>query len=237
MAQKAVRGSQRSIGSIVEFDEAGFKEPFRGATNGASESEARIKEPEIVTGIPTASPDDLIDGGISGDGFSGTRKRRGRPSGSRNAPKQASTQNIAEHLESLLLSVHLMGAAFFNTPELALDPEEALKLSNAIKDVAAYYPVVFDPKKIAIGNLGIVLLTIYGTRGVTIWRRMKSETALKPKQVPTQIRTESSKSPGNPGPSVLNVPSERASQAPNNVPVEFRAHTTVGVNDEHIMDV
>jgi hypothetical protein len=131
-----------------------------------------------------------------------------------------------------------MGAAFFSTPELALDPEEATKLSDAIKNVAQYYPVVFDPKKLAMGNLGIVLLTIYGTRGVALWKKMKQETPSKPKPAPTPIRSESPKSPGTSGPP---APSASAPPPANNrasdVPIDFRVHTTIGVNDEHNFDV
>jgi hypothetical protein len=236
MVKRTVLGSQRTIASIDGFDEP-IESAKRGATIGTIEPATRIEEPQNVAGLPTVEPFDLIDGGISGDGFPSGRKRRGRPVGSRNAPKQASTQNIAEHLESLLLSVHLMGAAFFSTPELALDPEEATKLSDAIKNVAQYYPVVFDPKKLAMGNLGIVLLTIYGTRGVTLWKKMKQETPSKSKPAPTPIRSESPKSPGTSGPPAPSASAPPANNRASDVPIDFRVHTTIGVNDEHNFDV
>jgi hypothetical protein len=238
MAQRTVRGSQRSIASID-----GFAEPIDRAPDGSVEPETGNAEPgrpvETFGGIPAAFPDELIDGGISGDGFpSGRSKRRGRPLGSKNAPKQGA-QNIAEHLESLLLSVHLMGAAFFGTPELALDPEEATKLSDAIKNVAQYYPVVFDPKKLAIANLGIVLMTTYGTRGVAIYKRMRDEEPKKPKPAPTPIRAEQPKpSQGLTGPQAGQPEQMRMAQTqPQQAPLDFRVHTTMGVNDEHISDV
>ena len=120
-------------------------------------------------GFDIISPIDLTGTDDNRGDNSSEPRRRGRPKGSRNTPKTPQG-NLTDHLEDLLLSVHMMGAAFLKVPELELDADEAKRLSDSVKQVAEYYPVVFNPKKLAIANLVITLGTIYGTRAVAIYK-------------------------------------------------------------------
>lgn len=106
----------------------------------------------------------------NGGNTSGT-KRRGRPPGSKNGIRTA-TQTVSpnlENLETLLFSVHVMGAAFLSHPKFALDHEETRRLGSAIRDVAKHYSFGLDPKKMAIANLAACAAGIYGPRVIDMW--------------------------------------------------------------------
>jgi len=115
-----------------------------------------------------------------------------------------------EHIESLLLSVHLMGATILSTPEIALDPSEAKAYADALRKVAEFYPMVVDPKKIAIANLCIVMGGIYGTRAVAIYKKSQ-----QPKKGPASVQpireTQKPEPPKQPAPApaaTIMVPSQ-----------------------------
>lgn len=140
------------------------------------------KEPD--GGIPRITPVAFDAGTFDAGTNSGeppARKRRGRPPGTRNAnatstaaETKASTPDLSD-LKALLLSVHFMGAQLLSAPELEIDADEAKKLSEAIQNVAKYYPMVFDPKKMAIIQLAFVASGIYGTRAIAIYKRKQAE--------------------------------------------------------------
>lgn len=136
----------------------------------------------IVDGFTVYDPG-TIAGGTSGDGGdSGVPRKRGRKPGSKNgsgtgaqrtAAQKAST--AVEGIEKLLLSLHTMAAIGFQTPELAIAPEDAKLLSGAIVDVAEQYSVTVDPKVAAWAKLCMIAGTIYGGRILQIHLRHKSE--------------------------------------------------------------
>jgi hypothetical protein len=161
-------------------------EPSSGLSD---KSEGRKPESPRIAGFDVTSPADFIDGGTGGDGIT-SGKRRGRPRGSKNRTDPATSktpQNIAENLETLLLSVHLMGAAFLKCPELELSQPEAEKLAGAVREVAKHYNVVVNPKTLALIELSTTGAMIYGTRGVAIYKRLTAEA--KPKPVPGRVQT------------------------------------------------
>lgn len=126
--------------------------------------------------IPTINPGEII---IPGDTVSGEPRRRGRKPGSRNKAARPSKENTQD-LTGLLLSIHLMGAAFLKTPELALTPDEAEQLGTAVARVNAEFGVqIMSQKMAAIVNLTIVAGTIYGPRAVTIFHEKKKAKAAK----------------------------------------------------------
>lgn len=126
--------------------------------------------PDTIAGFPVANPADA-DGGPADSG--NAPKRRGRKPGTKNAPKEKAS-NLAG-LESLLLSVHVMGSTLLKIPELAIDQKEAKLLADAIQGVAEHYPMVIDPKYAAIANLVMVGIGIYGTRVFAYSNRIKRE--------------------------------------------------------------
>jgi hypothetical protein len=92
-------------------------------------------------------------------------------------------------LDSLLYSLHLMGAEILSVPELELDKEECKKLGDAIQEVGKHYAMAFDPKHVAILNLCVVMGMIYGTRIAAVRTRTKKNAPAKATpiaQVPKQ---------------------------------------------------
>ena len=146
-----------------------------------------------VAGFEFSSPGDFIDGGTDDSpGIGGEPKRRGRPKGSRNGSKTEvkAAHNLADGLEKLLLSVHAIAGVFLHCPELELDPTEAKILSSSVRDLSKYYNVTLDPKKVAMLEFSTVLASIYGLRGVAIYKRMKNEKTKGPQRVATPIREQ-----------------------------------------------
>jgi len=79
--------------------------------------------------------------------------------------------------------MHVMAAAAFSVPELALAPEEGKALGEAAAAVVAYYDTSFDPKWAAWANLLMVAGGIYGTRVMAIRTRNKADAAARRPQV------------------------------------------------------
>lgn len=164
-----------------------------------SGTQGRVDEPEILRGIDTESPDRIkIDFGGSGGGNSGSGpKRRGRPPGSGRKSATEATAQESLHLASfdlkdILISLHAMGASFFQVAELNLSEIEAQSLADAIAKVAKYHAVNLDPCKFAYINLAMVAGSIYGSRFVEIKRR----NATKPRPAPVPInKTETPSEP------------------------------------------
>ena len=160
------RGSYQATKRTAENDTTyvGDTNESEGTTNSSDE------QYETIAGFTAVNPGDVT--GDSGNGDS--PKRRGRKPGTKNKPKN-STANLTAGLESLLLSVHQIGASFLSMEELALDEKEAKLLADAIQGVAEHYPLTLDPKYLAVGNLVMVGVGIYGTRIFAYRNRMKRE--------------------------------------------------------------
>jgi hypothetical protein len=144
------------------------------------------REDGRIAGFPTVSPFDVTTGGV-GDAASGeSPKRRGRPPGSGRKQREAQVpQNIVRDLESLLLGVFQMGAAFFKVKELELDKSEAERLSASIENFAKHYSVNIDPKKLAAFELTTTGISIFGPRLYVIWKQ-RPERNPEPERVPKQ---------------------------------------------------
>ncbi len=106
------------------------------------------------------------------------RRRRGRPAGSGIGKKKEVLQDL-NSLETILLSIHNMGAAFLDTEELQLEPAEAAEMAAAIERVRRLYPTEFNPKIMAWVNLSIVMGGAYGVRFMAIRARHKRERLAK----------------------------------------------------------
>lgn len=132
-----------------------------------------IGESTIIEGIETADP------GTAETGSTEAPKRRGRPKGSRNASTKA-TSNLAG-LETILLSLHTLGAALFSCPELKWEENEAKEVTKAIANVAQHYPQLeMAPKLVAWINLCLILGAVEGTRILAIGNRLKKERMARP---------------------------------------------------------
>lgn len=147
----------------------------RSTPNDSGSGTGSVIDGEPVT-INTDGSYDKWDG--AGSDGTEPRKRRGRKPGTKNKPKETS-DNLAG-IESILFSIHAMGAAITHTPELALSMEEAHLIADAAQKVAENYPLVVDPKTVAWINLAMVLGTVYGTRIIAIGARHKEERKKRP---------------------------------------------------------
>jgi hypothetical protein len=156
----------------------------------------RVRTTPKIAGFDAADPGDFIDDRTGGDPYAGDAPRkRGRPRGTKNKPREAAQapQNLAANLEKLLLSVHTMGAAFLSCPELELKEDEAKKIAESVRELSKFYPVVIDAKKMAWAEFAMVMATVYGVRGVQIYKRMSKENDLRaggpqgPKVVPPKM--------------------------------------------------
>lgn len=127
-------------------------------------------------GIPTVNPSEV-------SGSSDAPRRRGRQKGSKNrsggtGANQYNTykKQAATDLSGILMSLHMMGAAFLKVPELELDQKEAERLSDAVNRVQAEYNIpILDPKTMAWINLAMVAGGVYGPRIVAHSLRTKRE--------------------------------------------------------------
>jgi hypothetical protein len=178
----------------------GDAKPVSNNGGGATpELPRRDPEPARIAGFETVSPDELR--------FESSEpsRRRGRPRGSKNRDidKAAPTGNLIESLESLLLSVHFMGAKLLDAPEWELDPQEAKMFADSVKKVAEFYPVGLSPKRLAMAEFSIVVATIYGPRIVTTIKKapraaVTSRVASGPQAVPQRQQTaQQAKTAGN----------------------------------------
>jgi hypothetical protein len=198
--------------SITSIDD-GFEQPVKRSDDGDSKPTDRITEPERTTeriaGFDSVSPFDIIDNGPerTDSSSSGQPRRRGRPPGSRNrnTAQEKATPNLIADFESLLLSVHFMGAKILSIPEMEIDAEESKKLSDAIKNVAKHYAVNIDPKKLAWAQLAAAAGGIYVPRFIAASKRQPKQPG--PVLVP--------KSDAKPGAQPINAPPKPKLEVPS----------------------
>lgn len=114
-------------------------------------------------------------------------KKRGRKPGQSyaGAQKKASDRIDVSGIEKILLSAHMMAAAAFAVPELALDKTESEELSKAIANVAQYYDTTVAPETLAWINLGAVAVSIYGTRAFVLLSKRGEKKPIKPEPIKT----------------------------------------------------
>jgi hypothetical protein len=201
MARRNANGIDRDAESGIgtPANDTGEATAHRG-DNGTTEQPAEHPA-ERIAGFDTADPASVRNGrNASGNGSanSGTkptaaqrrkanserakriwRERRAKSASAESASSASGKKKeVPLHLagiEALLLSVHTMGAAILNVPELALDPKEAHSLAEAVSNVAQFYDIPADPKTVAWINLGMCGMTIYGTRALAYSNRLKME--------------------------------------------------------------
>ena len=182
-----------STGKLIDDTGASNGNPAANPdTLAGGGTQGRTDKPEVIYGYDVEGPSTVK---LSGDGDAGEprrtksgridgrtlrgRRKSGEESG---AEKSSDLAPISLNLEDLLYSLHLMGAEFLKTEELALDKDEAKELAKAIKIVGSYHAMKFDPRKMAYFNLATVMATVYGTRLVAILNKNRSQ-----KQGPTPI--------------------------------------------------
>jgi hypothetical protein len=158
-------------------------------------NEGRVRDPEIIGGYESVEPrTERIDtDGSPRRTKSGRIDRRtiGGKRGTSDAAQKPNAIGFSQlDLTEVIFSMHQMLAGIVSVPELELDRGESEKLGDAIKTVGSYYGAVFDPKKVAIFNLCMVVGGIYGTRLFAIRNRIAAQKLSRaPNPKPTPIRT------------------------------------------------
>jgi hypothetical protein len=163
-------------------------------------------EPEIIGGYETAEPGSTVPVGEP-------VKRRGRKPGSKNRASATGSGAEAEKasgslidLTYLLASVHAMGAALLQVPELEIAEEEAKRYADAVTELSKHYTKgILSPKQIAWLNFLAVTGNIYGTRVLAYRLRKKMEAKDKPAKL-IQMQT------GRPAQAAPPVGAERKQQ-------------------------
>ena len=98
-----------------------------------------------------------------------TRSDAGQKRGTRQKRVAFSSQG---NLEKLMLSAHMMAAAFLKTPELRIDEQESAMLSKATLDVLKAYGIPeLSDKQLAMSQMLMALGTVYGPRFYIIYSR------------------------------------------------------------------
>lgn len=162
-------GTDTGTAEIGDSDSAGA---------GTGTEEGIFTDPATVTGADTGAESET-----------GTvRRKRGRPKGSGGKTKAAKVSTSLEGIEGILLSLHMMGAAMLQIPELVLSEKEAASLTDGIARVASLYDFGASEKTIAWMNLAVIAGGIYGTRAFAYHLRIKQEVEeQKQKQKPNVI--------------------------------------------------
>lgn len=180
-----------------EPDEIGTPKPEVGTEeqHGTPKSDSGLLTVDPFTISQPAQP-----GPGTGPGIGDTKPRRGRPPGSRNRNTPTETPKVSQDLgvsiEDLLISVHEMAAAFFHADELSLDKEEALQGAKHLNKISKLYNHNINPAVLVWSAFVMWILTVYGTRGVAIYKRITSETTKKgPQLVPPKPATPNAPPP------------------------------------------
>jgi len=107
-----------------------------------------------------------------------------------------------------------MGAQILSIPEMELDQTEAAKLAASFKNVAKYYNVAVDPKKLALFELSTTVGAIYLPRVIAVMKKPREPK--EPKQVGPQLvpkATAPQTAPQPPAPK-LETPSQMWAESP-----------------------
>lgn len=205
-------------GPIGEFITDEPRKPS-GTVEGIIEPPSRTEKPQVANerlgGYDVAdhtsfdNTGDIIYGTDSGIGDG--PKRRGRKPGSLNKPKTGDTGTATGSttaqkrqvdlggLESILLSLHEMGAHLLKFPEFKLEKDEAQKLSASIQEVGKHYNWVVNPKHAAVTQLCLLLVTIYGLRFMVYFKeKPKPGPRLVPPMATPPAQQAQSPSPSQP---------------------------------------
>ncbi len=131
-------------------------------------------------GIPTVEPTSIPRGSDE------PKRGRGRPKGSStgaaaSGSARATEKETSQDLTAILLSTHMMLAAFLQVPELELDANEAKRLGDAVARVNKLYGgFMLSEKSMAWINLMMAGGAVYGPRVVAYGVRAKKERKKEP---------------------------------------------------------
>lgn len=136
-----------------------------------------------------------------------TPRRRGRPPGSRNRNAggeptdigsaregRAKTPGDITDLTKVLLSMHDMLAAVCKAEYVEITAEQAKKLSAGIKEVGKHYSFNMTAKQVAIADLVMIVLAIYGPMFVILFKgitKPKVKDNLRTMPSPAPVQTQS----------------------------------------------
>jgi hypothetical protein len=179
MAAKRVNGSAAGLSEPVHIDTR-TEEPDPIAPGNTPDAD------EPTDGIPTVEPTS-----IPREPDESGKRGRGRPRGSTksasSSTRASSDKETANDLTGVLLSTHMMLAAFLQVKELEIDQNEAARLAQAVTRVNKLYGgFMLSEKTMAWINLLMAGGGIYGPRFVAFSARTKKENASKPVTIDAQ---------------------------------------------------
>lgn len=189
------RGESASVEPAASGGAGGNESPAPGTGRAESGSETISVEsafgPSAAADLPDTDPDAPF--GRFPDGTPRKRRARGTAgTGSTAAGRKSATEKKGDisGIESLLLTVHLMGAAYLQMPELALNPVEANKLAVALSKVQGHYPMVVSEKTQDLISLVAIGGMIYVPRIIKVINKTKKPKANKSPKVQTTEQAE-----------------------------------------------
>ena len=147
-----------------------------GVIDGDQKPERGTAEPQRGTESAIGEPFKLIDPldipTDTGAGSGSQPRRRGRPAGSRNKKEDA-----VSNLSSLLKIERLLTTGCFflgniaSCPELYISEEESKEISEALKELAKFYPIGMSEKAIAWVNFSFAVGGVFGPKAIAIYQR------------------------------------------------------------------
>lgn len=156
------------------------------ASDGPALSATDAFGPSAGDAIPDVDPEAPF--GRFEDGTPRKRRARGTGTGTSSGPRKSAseTKGDVSGIESLLISIHLMGAVALKQPGLALNEVEAKRLAVAVQQVQAQYPFVIDAKTQAWINLAAIGGMIYVPRFMAVAGASKAARKSKGANQPSQ---------------------------------------------------
>lgn len=141
-----------SPGASVDPNEGGIEQ-----SETAASGDSGTIDPATIAGPGNAQIGETIQSGV---------KKRGRPKGWKPATAKAATSTPLDvnGLNKLIYSVHDILATATKIPEIKLDEDESLKLSQSTVDLAKHYNIAVSEKTMAWSNFIATIGAVYGTR-------------------------------------------------------------------------
>lgn len=174
---------------MAQLGAIGSQTGFIDPENNAGNRVISMDDDANGGGIPFIEPT-VIHGEPEGDPAPSNRKRRGRPTGSKNGTT-TKRKETSQDLTAVIFSLHTMAAAFTKIPELELDEAESKKIGDAVSKVNELYGgIILSEKTQAWINLTFAVGAVYGPRAIAYKMRTANEAKKKPVTIDAQVIRE-----------------------------------------------
>ena len=190
----------RDGNSVTAFVESGSeRNNGDGKSVGAVDGNAGFLDPTLARKTAGGDLSGAASPGPTETTSETVKRGRGRPrkDGSTgptfsNVKEKISGPVSINGIEKILFSLHQIGAATLQIPELELTKDEAKKLGDAIGGVNEHFKLSLDPKTAAMIELVQIAGVIYVPRGVSLYIRKKMERQARPQPAQEPVRPNGS---------------------------------------------